>query len=76
MTNKTKTPDAVLFDYLVNFYFIYFLLHTEELTFCIQFSLFFLSVMTNNQTKCSIIYEKFAMRAGNYERIINYGGLV
>ena len=28
--------------------------------------------MTNNQTKCSIIYEKIAMRAGDDERMINY----
>ena len=47
-----------LFDYAVNFYFIYFLLHVEELTFTMD-----LSVMTNNQRKCGIIYEKIAMRA-------------
>ena len=28
--------------------------------------------MTHNQTKCGIIYEKIAMRAGNDERMINY----
>ena len=28
--------------------------------------------MTDNQTKCGIIYEKIAMRAGNDERMINY----
>ena len=33
---------------------------------------FFLSVMTNNQTKCGIIYEKIAMLTGNDERMINY----
>ena len=27
--------------------------------------------MTNNQTKCGIIYEKIVMRAGDDERIIN-----
>ena len=27
--------------------------------------------MTNNQTKCGIIYEKLVMRAGDDERIIN-----
>ena len=29
-----------LFNYLVNFYFIYFLLHVEELSFCFQFFTF------------------------------------
>ena len=28
--------------------------------------------MKNNQTKCGIIYEKIAMRAGDDERVINY----
>ena len=28
--------------------------------------------MTNNQTKCDIIYEKVAMRAVDDERMINY----
>ena len=28
--------------------------------------------MTNNQTKCGIIYEKLVMQAGDDERIINY----
>ena len=28
--------------------------------------------MTNNQTKCGIIYEKIAMRAEGDERMINY----
>ena len=28
--------------------------------------------MTNNQTKCGIIYKKIAMRAGDDERMINY----
>ena len=28
--------------------------------------------MTNNQTKCGIIYEKIVMRAGDDERMINY----
>ena len=28
--------------------------------------------MIHNQTKCGIIYEKIAMRAGNDERMINY----
>ena len=66
------------FDYLVNFYFIYFLSHVEELSFCFQFCSFncnfdfFLSVMTNNQTKYGIIYEKIAMWAGDDERMINY----
>ena len=27
---------------------------------------------TNNETKCGIIYEKIAMRAGDDERMINY----
>ena len=34
--------------------------------------IFLLSVMTNNQTKCGIIYEKNAMRAGDDEWMINY----
>ena len=28
--------------------------------------------MTNNQTKCGIIYDIIAMRAGDDERMINY----
>ena len=28
--------------------------------------------MTNNQTKCGIFCEKFAMRLGDDERMINY----
>ena len=35
--------------------------------------LFFLSVMTNNQTKCGIIYEKIAMREGDDEQMIKSG---
>ena len=67
-----------LLDYFVNFYFIYFLLHVAELSFCFQYFSFsfnfdiFLSVATNNQTKCGIIYEKIAMRAGDDEQMINY----
>ena len=34
--------------------------------------IFFLSVMTNNQTKWGIIYEKISMRADDDERMINY----
>ena len=65
-----------LFDYLVNFYFVYFHLVAEKLSFCFRFLLiailiFFLSVMANNQTKCGIIYEKIAMQAGDDERMIN-----
>ena len=77
MRTKYKTRYAVI-DYLVNFSFIYFLLHVEELSFCFRFSSvncnfdFFLSVMTNNQTKCGITYEKISMRAGDDERMINY----
>ena len=37
MMMKNETQDVVIFDYLVNFYFIYFLLHVEELSFCLQF---------------------------------------
>ena len=33
---------------------------------------FFLSVMTNNQTKWAIIYKKISMRADDDERMINY----
>ena len=70
-TTKNEMRDAVLSDYLVNFYFIYFLLHVAELSFSFQFLSFtfnfdfFLSIMTNNQTKCSVIYKKFAMQAGD-----------
>ena len=38
-----------------------------------DFFFFFLSVMTNNQTKCGIIYEKIAMREGDDERMIKSG---
>ena len=68
-----------LFDYLVNFYFLYVLLHVEELRFCFLIFLliailifFFSSMVTNNQTKCDIIYQKIAMRTGDDERMINY----
>ena len=72
-----KCRMRLLFDYLVNFNLIYFLLHVEELSFCLQFfllmiSLFSLSVMTNGQPKCGIIYEKNTMRTGDDERMINY----
>ena len=67
-----------LFNYLVNFFFIFLVfLHVEELRFYFQFfsfncSLdFFLSVMINNQTECGIIDKKIAMRAGDNERMIN-----
>ena len=76
MRTKYKTRYAVI-DYLVNFYFIYFLLHFEELSFCFRFSSvnynfdFFLSVTTNNQTKRGITYEKITMWAGDDERMIN-----
>ena len=33
---------------------------------------FFLSVMTNNQTKCGIIYKKIAMQVGDDEQMTNY----
>ena len=70
----------LLFDYLVNFYFIYFLLHVEELIsafnyFLLIAILIFLSVMTNNQTKCDIAYEKTAMQVGDDEQMINYDWL-
>ena len=32
----------------------------------------FLSVMTNNQTKCGIIYEKITIRAGDDGQMINH----
>ena len=66
------------FYYLVDFYFISFLLRVEELSFCFQFFPFnsnfdfFLSVMPNNQMKCGIFYEKIAMRSGDDERMTNY----
>ena len=34
--------------------------------------LIFLTVMTNNQTKCGVIYEKIAMRVCDDERTIKY----
>ena len=66
-----------LFDYLVNFFFIYFLLHVQELSFCFQLFSFncnldFLSVIRNNQNKCAIIYEKNMMLEGDDELRINY----
>ena len=76
LLQKIKRRMPWLFDCLVNFYFIYFLLYVEELHFCFQFFsfnwFFFLSVMTNNQTKWGIIYEKISMRADDDERMINY----
>ena len=70
-----KSEMRRLFDYLVNFYFIYFLLLVEEISFCFQifsFSCNFDFMMTNNQRKCVNIYEKIAMRAGDAERMVNY----
>ena len=32
--------------------------------------------MTNNQTKCGIIYEKITMRAGDDERMINWPNML
>ena len=52
MATKMKRGMLWLFDYLVNFYLIYFLLHVEELSFCFQFfliAIFILLVMTNKQ---------------------------
>ena len=72
-----------LFDSLVNFCFIYFLLNVEELSYCFSFFSFnrnfdfFLSVMTNIKTKCGIIYKKkkkkIPMRACDDERMIMSG---
>ena len=53
----------MLKNYVSAFHFFYF---------NCSFGLFFLSMMTNNQTKCDIIYKKLGMRAGDDERIINY----
>ena len=61
-------------DYLI----IYFLLQIEELPFFFHFFflliaiLIFLSAMTNNQTKCGIIYEKIVVWAAYDEQMINY----
>ena len=33
---------------------------------------FFLPVMTNNQTKCGIIYKKIAMQVGDDEQMTHY----
>ena len=62
---------------------IHFIFHFEELTginflLCFFFLFncnfdFFLSAMTNNQTKCGITYEKIAMRADDDERMIMSG---
>ena len=74
MMVKNETQDVVIFDYLVNFYFIYFLLHVEELSFCFHFFLLiailiFLSLMIK---KCGILYEKTAVRVGDDEWMISY----
>ena len=51
-------------------------LHADELSFWFlfffNFNFDFLSMITNNQIKCGIIYEKIAMRVGDDERMINY----
>ena len=51
-------------------------LHADELSFWFLFffncNFDFLSMITNNQIKCGIIYEKIAMRVGDDERMINY----
>ena len=52
-------------------------MHVEELTFYFYFFPFncnfdFLLAMTNNEMKCSIIYEKIVMQAGDDEQMINY----
>ena len=63
-----------LFDYLVNFYFFCMLQNLVSAFnfFLLIAILIFLSVKTNNQTKCSIIYEKNAMWADDDEQMINY----
>ena len=79
MTTKMKRGKRWSFHYLVNLYFIYFLLKNQVsafnfFAFNCNFDFFFLfsSVMTNNQTKPCIIYKKIAMRADGDERMINY----
>ena len=41
--------------------------------FLLSAILIFLSLMTYNQTKYGVIYEKIAMLAGDDEQMINYG---
>ena len=74
MTTKMKRVMQWLFDYSLNFYFIYLFSYLLSFSyfFLLIAILIFLSVMTYNQTKCGIIYEKIAMRAGDDERMINY----
>ena len=65
-----------LFVYFVDFCSINFLLHFEKIKFLLSIffllmdMLIFLSVMTNNETKCGVIYEK--TRADDDERMIYY----
>ena len=52
-------------------------MHVEELSYCSNFFLsiailIFLSVMTNYQTKCGIIYENIAIWVCDDERMINH----
>ena len=62
--------------------YIYKRIYIKELSFCFQFfflliaiSICFLSMMTNNQTKCGIIYKKVAMQVGDDEKGLIMGGL-
>ena len=55
------------------FFFFFFFLHVEEEVsafnfFLLSAILIFLSLMTNNQTKYGVIYEKIAMLAGDDEQ--------
>ena len=57
-----------------NFSFKCFLSNVEEINLLLSLfkKLDFCYLMANNQLKCSIIYEKIAMRAGEDEWIIYY----
>ena len=74
---KVKRGMRWFCDYLVNFYFIYFLLHVEELRMCFQlfscncdFDFFISDDKKSNEMQYYL--RKTAMRAGDDERMINY----
>ena len=82
MVTKNEARDAVIIWLFSEFLFHLFLLLVEELSLCFQFFLliailcfvFYSSAMTNNQTKCGIIYKK-NLRMINYEWPNVKGGL-
>ena len=72
MATENETQDAVIIWLFSEFliHLIFFACWRFKFLLSFFFFCIFLSVMTNNQTKCGIIYEKIVMRAGDDKRMI------